>query len=497
MNRYALLGLGLAIGGAFILSAGGSSSLPKGKGVFIIDLPSQGPEYLIERLRYLGIQWVAIEIAWYGPPGPPSSYDALGRTHNMENGRLAAFVPELTAAGIQCWVWGYPAPDRIPAFVDNVKDAYQAAPALSGVIIDPEEPWYGAQHGPALEDIISRLKGLGRPVGLSSYGRPSYHPTFPWRAIGGVDFGMPQIYSELGAGYPPKADQEWRSFGVPYIVPLNGASSAHEPAAITQQAAWSVTQDGAIGWWTYHHAVGNSGRADAIRGIRVSHGQPAYDPATPPSSPSTPSSSCSMASLRDEYKFRFWATGGASWGDGNPTVILYHGLGSKPSAWPQFIDTTKPAKFVAARGFNAYGAGRAWWPTKAADPDQTKLANQMQWAGTEARKLIADLKRCAGGPLFLAGHSQGGMMALIAGALSLTDVETVIAGSAWLPASMQHYPLPPTYMIHGDDDTTVDYQRTKSWAEDAPGITWISVDGGHQLVDEVRGYWAAALEASL
>lgn len=205
-----------------------------------------------------------------------------------------------------------------------------------------------------------------------------------------------------------------------------------------------------------------------------------------------------MASLRNEYKFKFWTLGGAVWGDSNPTVILYHGLGSKPSAWPPKINiASKAAKYIAARGFNAYGSGRAWWPTKAADPDQAKLANQMQWAGIEARKLIADVKRCAGGPLILAGHSQGGMMALVAGALSLTDVETVVAGSAWLPVSMQGYPLPPTYMIHGSSDTTVDFARTQDWAENAPNVDWIAVDGSHQLIGDVYSYWLAALKASL
>ena len=76
-----------------------------------------------------------------------------------------------------------------------------------------------------------------------------------------------------------------------------------------------------------------------------------------------------MASLRSEYGFKYWTLGGAVWGDSNPTVILYHGLGSKPSAWPTKINiASKPAKYVAARGFNSYGSGRAWWPTKAADP---------------------------------------------------------------------------------------------------------------------------------
>jgi len=253
------------------------TGLPQGKGLFIEGLVSQGqnPQHLIERLTWLGIKWVAIEIAWFGPPGPSWTHDADGTTHNLEDNALAAFVPELVAAGIDVWVWGFPSPDRQPKFVQYVKDAYEAAPDVTGVIIDPEKPYYASQHGPALEDLISQLQDLGRPVGVTSYGRTGYHPNFPWEAISGADFGMPQIYSDdIGDDYPAKADESWRQY-VDVIIPLNGAyGKEHTPAEMQKQAELTNVSDGGIGWWNYRLLILDTawdqpGRANMVRNFEV------------------------------------------------------------------------------------------------------------------------------------------------------------------------------------------------------------------------------------
>lgn len=253
--------------------------LPKGKGIFIQGLVAKGqdPAHLLERLKYLGMQWVAIEIAWFGPPGPSWTHGPDGVSHNLEDGALAAFVPELVAAGIQVWVWGFPSPDRQAAFVQYTKDAYAAAPQVAGVIIDPEKPYYGTtaspnQYAAELEDLVAKLQGLGRPVGATSYGFTNFHPQFPWQSLSKVEFGMPQLYSDdIGADYPAKGDDSWRALGIDYIVPLNGAyGKEHTPAEMATQAQLSDTSNGAIGWWNYALLVldmgwDQPGRVQAVR----------------------------------------------------------------------------------------------------------------------------------------------------------------------------------------------------------------------------------------
>ena len=237
---------------------------PRGKGVFLDDLVREGknPAHLIERLKWLGCKWVAVEIYWV---------DAnQENTHNLEDGALAAFVPELVRAGIKVWVWGFPAPWRVNRFVELTEHAYRVAPQVSGVIIDPEKPFYKNEFLPELEDLVSRLKDLGKPVGATSYGAPGYHPGFPWAGLSEADFGMPQVYSELGPKYPARADAEWRGLGIDKVIPLNGASASHTADAMLQQATWSKTGDGGIGWWSYRHLVRakDSKRADRARMVR-------------------------------------------------------------------------------------------------------------------------------------------------------------------------------------------------------------------------------------
>ena len=152
---------------------------------------------------------------------------------------------------------------------------------MSGVIIDPEKPYYGTssspnQHGPALEGLVASLQGLGRPVGVTSYGYTNYHPKFPWQAISGADFGMPQLYSDdISPEYPNKGDDSWRKLGIDYIVPLNGAyGKEHTPAEMAAQAQLSDTSDGAIGWWNYNLLVldlgyDQPGRVAAVRNFNA------------------------------------------------------------------------------------------------------------------------------------------------------------------------------------------------------------------------------------
>jgi hypothetical protein len=248
--------LGLAVAAVLAAKAAmpKTRKLPKGKGVFIDDLAREGksPAHLIERLKWMGISFLLIEIAWHD--------DKQDNTHNLEDGSLAAFVPELVAAGIQCWVWGFPSPDRVERFVELVEHAYRVAPQVAGVVVDAEKPFYGPQYATQAEDLMSRLKALGRPVGFTSYGYTNYHTSFPYEAFASADFGMPQIYSELGEAYPDKADDSYRDLGIEYIVPINGASSVHrvddpDGFGIEEQAEFSDTSDGAIAFWNYRHLV--------------------------------------------------------------------------------------------------------------------------------------------------------------------------------------------------------------------------------------------------
>ncbi len=240
--------------GLLDLLRGSGGRYPKGKGLFIDDLVREGknPQHLIQRLKWLDIKWIAVEIYWVD--------SGQENTHNLEDGALAAFVPELAAAGIDVWVWGFPAPWRVDRYVELTDYAYKVAPKVKGSIIDAEKPMYGPYES-EMSDLVSRVKDLGKPVGVTSYPLPKWHPGFPWNGITEADFGMPMIYGERGGEFPNRSDDAWRKeLGFDVVIPLNGASSAHkvndpDGFGMREQAEVSDTSDGAIAWWSYRHVV--------------------------------------------------------------------------------------------------------------------------------------------------------------------------------------------------------------------------------------------------
>jgi hypothetical protein len=239
--------------GAASSSTGARRKYPQGKGLFIDDLVREGknPQHLIERLKWLDVSWLAIEVHWVDKN--------QNNTHNLEDGALAAFVPELTKAGIECWVWVFPAPWAIEQTVELVRHAYKVAPQVRGVILDVEAPFQGASEVAASE-LTSRMVDLGKPVGLCSYPIPAWHPAVPWEGFSEAHFGMPMIYGERGETFPNRSDDAWRKLGFEVVIPVNGASSAHrtndpDGFGIEDQANVSDTSDGAIAWWSYRHLV--------------------------------------------------------------------------------------------------------------------------------------------------------------------------------------------------------------------------------------------------
>jgi hypothetical protein len=241
-----------------------SSTTPRGKGLFIRKLEHGGePDQLAAFVRDLGVSWVAVEVLWQEP----------GESDNLHGSRLAEYTAALNAAGVQVWVWLFPSPDGVSRAVDRVRYAYQVAPSVRGVIVDPEKPFYAKRHAEAAARLMAGLAELGRPIGVTSYGMPSWHPAFPWKSwVRHAAFGTPQLYSDRGSTYAPTAIAEWTALGFPAIVPALGASATHDGAEMTRLASYLPTVP-AVVWWDLYHLVGkgpaHEARRAAVRGARV------------------------------------------------------------------------------------------------------------------------------------------------------------------------------------------------------------------------------------
>lgn len=193
--------------------------------------------------------------------------------------------------------------------------------------------------------------------------------------------------------------------------------------------------------------------------------------------------------------------GGATQGDGSPVVIAFHGLGATPELMGNLLESAPiAAHVVLPTGKNSYGKNHAWWTERAAADDQQLLGEQMTWAADDISPFIRSVRRAYGRRPVLFGHSQGGMMTALLAQRDL-GAAAVIAGSSWVPESIQSAPVVETHFIHGDGDTTIPFDRTQAWVQSmiaggAP-VKWHPVDAEHGISGELRAELMSTLESTV
>lgn len=163
----------------------------KGKGFYLWKIPNceNGNPGAIARVAYAaGLTHVLIKIA-----------NGIYRS-NYDYDRKVDFVPEVAAAlkarGIQVWGWHYvygndPAGEARMA-VQRMRELY-----LDGYVLDAEVEYKAPGKRSAASQFMRLLRaGLpDKPIALSSFRYPSYHPQLPWREfLERCDLNMPQVY---------------------------------------------------------------------------------------------------------------------------------------------------------------------------------------------------------------------------------------------------------------------------------------------------------------
>lgn len=180
--------------------------------------------------------------------------------------------------------------------------------------------------------------------------------------------------------------------------------------------------------------------------------------------------------------------GGADSRDPLPLVIGFHGLGSRGSNVTNALkDLPGPARIIAPDGPLPYGKNRAWWTHRSVTPDQYALETDMRAAARQAKDFVDEAARClpsVGKPIIV-GHSQGGMMSAALASL-YPSLGWYVAAESWLPSGLQNPNIGHIVFIHGTDDDTVPFARTRDMVAslDSPNVTWIEVPGGaHGFAD--------------
>lgn len=230
------------------------SRSPEGKGMFIRSLVGTGSvenmkAYIIER----GIRWIAVQRIW--------QYPDESKLYNAD--QWAAYKEAWEETGCDLWIWGWAIPGKTDEYLEVISTTAAEWGAV-GIIIDAEAPWYGEEEEATI--LIDKMAATGLPIGITSYGAPWFHTSFPFAEFSKAAFGVPQIYdsdNSMPDDYPTRSVDTWLGLGYVHVVP---ASSAYGKtgAQMTDLLSRTPTPDDAITWWDWYNANAAPGRWDAI-----------------------------------------------------------------------------------------------------------------------------------------------------------------------------------------------------------------------------------------
>jgi hypothetical protein len=198
----------------------------QGKGSFIWKIPScedGDPQRIASVAHEAGLTHVVIKIA-----------DGVNSYNIYEGVDLVPPVArKLRERGIQVWGWHFVRGSNPLGEANKAIDRVLTL-QLDGYVIDAEGPYKDRGKAAAARNFMARLReGLpDKPVALSSYRYPSYHPQLPWREfLEGCDFNMPQVYWKFGNNAGEQLSRCVREFQAitPYrsIIPTGAAFREH------------------------------------------------------------------------------------------------------------------------------------------------------------------------------------------------------------------------------------------------------------------------------
>jgi len=208
--------------------------LPEGRGMFIQSMNTiDGPEEAETVTKAVNLKWVCVQALWqYEDKGSrtynwPESFgltQSYGCTTNARN-----IVAKFRELGVHVIPFAYPVPGKHEEVVE-ILGKFAEAWGSPTVVIDPEAEWKsssGAHSAQAL-DLAAKMSAAFESWGMTSYGAPWYHRSFPFAEFSTATYGMPQTYGVTTFGTTEgygRARDEWDGYGYKFLAGLYGTYS--------------------------------------------------------------------------------------------------------------------------------------------------------------------------------------------------------------------------------------------------------------------------------
>jgi hypothetical protein len=196
--------------------------IPQGIGLYLrhLDPKKSDPTRLADKYAKRGVSWVAIGGPWH---------DEKNTVWVNKPLQAQLYTDAFKKVGISAHIWGYCWHDRIERFVRNMAECTNGA--VDGWLLDPELGLKGRPQEAAGLFAQSRAQmGANRVLGMTSYGLPRGHKTFPFEAFAKpgvanaeveVDYGSPQLYV-VGEAQVKQGLADWKKLGFDVIIPSFG-----------------------------------------------------------------------------------------------------------------------------------------------------------------------------------------------------------------------------------------------------------------------------------
>lgn len=198
----------------------------RGLGLYIRAMSRSSVRARVERMADNGIKFAAIGSIW-------QDVDKTGKdtTRFMNSADMCRYISdELMRVNIEPWVWGYPYKQRHVEFVRAMNTSSTSDTKVW--LLDPELGMKDKEHDIALANAVELFWACVeanpyRSIGVTSYGIPLGHPTFPWDGfmtrlvvdpLRECDFVSPQLYYDDANGIR-RGMQQYKDLGGDVFVP--------------------------------------------------------------------------------------------------------------------------------------------------------------------------------------------------------------------------------------------------------------------------------------
>jgi len=197
-------------------------------------------------------------------------------------------------------------------------------------------------------------------------------------------------------------------------------------------------------------------------------------------------------------------TGGGDPSQPLPMLVVFHSRGASAAGAAKFGGIQTPVRVIRPEGTVRLSSNAPSWftlPSKTSDTET--YHREMSERSAELGRFLAELVQCrptVGRPV-VTGTSEGAHVAYLLASQNAGQVQGAVALLGYLPQPFWNSGMAPTVGMHGTNDNTVPYARTKTYWDAMQGrganLATQSFPTGHSVSSGMTSAWYSAVRQML